>query len=102
MHPNNSPPAWSACELVFFDLETTGLTVPPDPLQVSAVTADGRESFDEFARPTRDIEKGASKVRRGGEKGGGFIHLFIYPFIHSFIHSFIVQIHFKQIIQYEP
>ncbi len=55
---------YSDCELVYFDLETTGLSVPPDPVQVSAVDERGLESFDQFLAPENrgSMEASAQRV----------------------------------------
>jgi DNA polymerase III epsilon subunit-like protein len=39
-------------ELVYFDLETTGLiATDPDILQIGAITSDCSDSFDKFIKP---------------------------------------------------
>jgi DNA polymerase III epsilon subunit-like protein len=59
--------------LVFFDLETTGL-VRPDILQVGAVNWDASDSFDDFARPGKPIEPSASGVNRLVTRGNGDLY----------------------------
>ncbi len=54
--------SFTECQFVYFDLEATGLTIPPDIIQVGAVTQDGSRTFDEYVQPTKQIEAGAAKV----------------------------------------
>lgn len=53
--------SWKTPNLVFFDLETTGLK-SPDILQVGAVNYEGTDSFDDFAYPEQPIDPGATAV----------------------------------------
>lgn len=48
--------------LVFFDLETGGLKTGVDILQIAAVC--GNQSFNEYVKPTRDVEPGAQEVNK--------------------------------------
>ena len=46
----------SMTQLVYFDLETTGLIeTDPDILQIGAITADCSDSFDKFIHPVNKV-----------------------------------------------
>lgn len=50
-------------QLIFFDLETGGLSSESDILQIAAVDHDGHE-FNVYCRPTRPISKTASRINQ--------------------------------------
>ena len=53
-----------APNVVFFDLETTGLTQPIRPVQIGAIDSWGRHSYNQYVHPGRSIEPGATKVNK--------------------------------------
>ena len=58
---------------IVFDLETTGLT-KPDIVQIGAIDIETGDTFDEFLKPDKDFEPGATLTNKLSTKKDGHIY----------------------------